>query len=78
MPMAMMKIGRCQNCEFAGLVMCVSDFLSKAKLDALAADPEGSIESETLFVCSTCFETPRGVLSANLAHRRLPESEYLQ
>lgn len=69
--------GRCQNCEFAGVVAPVNDFLKKADVDLLMTDPNAEVRSLSLLVCPTCLETPCGVLSPNLAHRRLPEMEYL-
>ena len=70
------QYGRCENCEFRCVLLHVANFVSKAAMDALSADPQGEITAKTVYICPTCFVTPRGILSPNLSHKRYPQAEY--
>ena len=44
-------------------------------LNTMTGDYSESVPK--LLVCVTCLETPAGIKSDNLEHRRLPDEEYL-
>lgn len=65
-----MKFQRCQLCNMLGL-------LSPKSCIVRDASGQGYEEfTKTLWVCPTCYDTPAGVISENVKHRRLPDAEY--
>lgn len=68
--------GRCQNCNFVGLVERTS-FVTLKEFDKLRNDPDHAPIARAMDVCMTCLATPTGMASLNLEHKRLPAEEYL-
>lgn len=68
-------VRKCQACGFLGFVRSKTMIRPGIEIDPMKGTSDSA---PTLDVCIECFETPTGILSANAAHQRLPEKEYLE
>jgi hypothetical protein len=66
-----MVVGFCRSCGMAGLLQ------PKVVIDA--SDPRETYDSgdvPRMLICITCFDTPTGLKSENVTHKRLAAKEY--
>jgi len=69
-------MGLCENCGFKALLYVQAMMIRPSELDILPDDDNMGKPLPNLNVCPTCYETPAGIVSENLRHKRLPDEEY--
>jgi hypothetical protein len=69
-----MSLGICQNCMMRGML---TQKAMIRPIDVSSVDGDVDAPLPLMWACVTCLETPAGMRSGNLGHRRLAKEEYL-